>query len=140
MVLVRSIRDQRKSSQSTQFLANQRRITISVISFMTADIVGIGLPIICLVACGCFGIGTTVVFQCVMISMCLYPAFGSYFVLMSNTEYRNRINSIFRRGQKDAKSGVCVCGCGRGCLAHTTPKFHLASTANLLLLWKPQVI
>ncbi|CAI4231585.1 unnamed protein product [Auanema sp. JU1783] len=94
------IRDQAKSSQSAQFLANQRRLTVGVLSFMTVEMIGLAIPIITILVCCIFKIGNPTVFEFAMISICLYPAFGSYFVLMSNTDYRNRIHSIFRRARK----------------------------------------
>ncbi|CAI4231586.1 unnamed protein product [Auanema sp. JU1783] len=100
VTVVYIIRDQAKSSQSAQFLANQRRLTVGVLSFMMAELIGLAIPLICLNTCAFFNIGDLVVYQFAMVSMCFYPAFGSYFVLMSNTDYRNRIHSIFRRARK----------------------------------------
>ncbi|CAI4231663.1 unnamed protein product, partial [Auanema sp. JU1783] len=67
---------------------------------MTAEIIGLAIPIILMMFCGIFKIGNPILFQIAIISICFYPAFGSYFVLMSNTDYRNRIQSIFKRAQK----------------------------------------
>ncbi|CAI4220984.1 unnamed protein product [Auanema sp. JU1783] len=85
---------------SAQFLANQRRLTVGVFSFMMAEFFGLAIPMMCINICAALNIGTVVVYQFGMISFCVYPAFGSYFVLMSNTDYRNRIHSIFRRAGK----------------------------------------
>ncbi|CAI4224646.1 unnamed protein product [Auanema sp. JU1783] len=90
----------RKSSQSAQFLANQRRLTGGVISFMMMGLIGIGIPTICLIICSFFGLGNLIIFQCSIICMCLYPIFGSYHGLMSNADYRNRIHSIMKRARK----------------------------------------
>ncbi|CAI4229735.1 unnamed protein product [Auanema sp. JU1783] len=86
-----------KSSQSVQFLANQRRLTIGIIYFVFLELVGLGLPIICLAVCGMFNVGLPIFAQYAFISMSIYPIFGPYYVLMSNVDYRNRVDMIIKR-------------------------------------------
>ncbi|CAI4231593.1 unnamed protein product [Auanema sp. JU1783] len=95
-----SIREQAKSSQSTQFLANQRRITSGILYFMVLEIVGLGIPYIVISTCFILRVGNPVVSQFAIITMCVYPIFGPYYVLMSNTDYRNRVRGILRKAQE----------------------------------------
>ncbi|CAI4225045.1 unnamed protein product [Auanema sp. JU1783] len=99
-LLYTSIREQAKSSQSTQFLANQRRITTGILYFMIVETVGFGCPFLVLCLCAFLNVGNTVVSQLAFMTMCIYPIFGPYYVLMSNTDYRNRVRGILKKAQE----------------------------------------
>ncbi|CAI4226633.1 unnamed protein product [Auanema sp. JU1783] len=83
-----------KSSQSAQFLANQRRITVGIIYFLAVELVGVGVPAFILVFCAIFNIGNLVVAHFSILLICIYPISGPYYVLMSNPDYSKRVNEI----------------------------------------------
>ncbi|CAI4220955.1 unnamed protein product, partial [Auanema sp. JU1783] len=79
---------------------NQRRITSGILYFMVIEIVGLGIPFIIICSCVILSMGNTVVSQLAFMTMSIYPIFGPYFVLMSNTDYRNRGKGILRKAQE----------------------------------------
>ncbi|CAI4225143.1 unnamed protein product [Auanema sp. JU1783] len=99
-ILVKSIRDQTNLTQSAQFLANQRRITIGIIHYMILEIFGVGLPITCVIFCTCFSVGNILVSHYSVISVSTYPIFSPYYVLMTNTDYRKKIEAMMKRAWK----------------------------------------
>ncbi|CAI4220713.1 unnamed protein product [Auanema sp. JU1783] len=80
--------------------ANQRRITTGILNFMVVEIVGLGIPFMIISACFVLRMGNTVVSDSAFISMCIYPIFGPYYVLMSNTDYSNKVKGILRKAQE----------------------------------------
>ncbi|CAI4225084.1 unnamed protein product [Auanema sp. JU1783] len=75
-------------------------MTIGVIYFVFMELIGLGIPFLCLSICFCFHLGTPAVSHYAMISIGFYPIFGPYYVLMSNKDYRNRVSKIMKLTNK----------------------------------------
>ncbi|CAI4220673.1 unnamed protein product [Auanema sp. JU1783] len=102
-----SIRDQGKSTQSAQFLANQRRITVGIIYYGAVELVGVGVPVVILAACSFLHIGNYIVAHFFMFILCIYPISGPYYILMSNPDYNKRVNEIRENFCSDLCSSRC---------------------------------
>ncbi|CAI4225167.1 unnamed protein product [Auanema sp. JU1783] len=88
------------SKSFTLLLTNQRRITSGILYFMIVEFVGLFCPYMIFSACYFLRVGNTVVSDCSFIIMSIYPIFGPYYVLMSNTDYRNRVKGILKKAQE----------------------------------------
>ncbi|CAI4220851.1 unnamed protein product [Auanema sp. JU1783] len=97
------LEDQGKSTQSAQFLANQRRITVGIIYFGAVELGWVGGPVVIIGSCIIFHIGNYVVSHCSLVLLCFYPISGPYYVLMSNVDYNKRVKEIM----KNIRSKLC---------------------------------
>ncbi|CAI4220924.1 unnamed protein product [Auanema sp. JU1783] len=95
-VIVALYMNQGKSTQSAQFLANQRRISVGIIYFGAVELCGVAVPLGILGMCALLHIGNHVVAHCSLTLLTFYPIAGPYYVLMSNVDYSKRVNEIIK--------------------------------------------
>ncbi|CAI4225008.1 unnamed protein product [Auanema sp. JU1783] len=69
-------------------MANQRRITSGIVYFMVVKIVGLGIPFVVISACFALRVGNTVVSDCCLIIMSIYPIFG-----LCNSLWKTKLSS-----------------------------------------------
>ncbi|CAI4225011.1 unnamed protein product [Auanema sp. JU1783] len=75
-------------------------MTFGILYLMGVELIGLGFPILIISVCFVFNVGNSVVSHFAFISMGFYPIFGSYYVLMSNTDYRNKVKGIVKKAQE----------------------------------------
>ncbi|CAI4231359.1 unnamed protein product [Auanema sp. JU1783] len=75
-------------------------MTSGILYFIIVEIVGLGFPILIISGCLVFNVGNTAISNYAFMSLSFYHILASYYVLMSNTDYRNRVKGILKKVQE----------------------------------------